>query len=100
MASNGTPLRDRLTALEVNPEVLDFPDTYPDLNPVDIYRCFISESLAKVSNVDANNIYNALQWTQSLDKGNLNLAIPRLRVKGNATDLAKQWVESVSVPSI
>jgi hypothetical protein len=98
MGSNDSSLADRLSALEVESEFTKFPDSYPELNPVDIFRCFVSENLAKISGVHAVTIYPALQWTQNLDKGDLNLAIPRLRLKGKPpNDLAKQWAEAVSM---
>jgi arginyl-tRNA synthetase len=97
MASNGHSLAERLSALQVDSEVLKFPESYPEFNPVDIYRCFISTHLAKITGVDVKTVYPALQWTQALDKGDLNLAIPRLRVKSDAPDkLAKRWAEEVS----
>lgn len=99
MGSNDSSLANRLSALHVNTEILNFPNSYPDRNPVDIYRCYLSETLANITNVDANTIFTALQWTQTLDKGDLNLAVPRLRVKGHAPDnLARQWAEAVSMP--
>jgi arginyl-tRNA synthetase len=90
-------LEARLSALQIDPKILDFPDSYSDLNPLDIYRCYLSENLARISGVDAKTIYAGLQWTQNLDKGDLNLAIPRLRVKGHApNELAQRWAENVS----
>lgn len=98
MGSNDSSLADRLPALQGNTEVLDFPDSYPDRNPIDVYRSYLSRNLARISGVDAKTIYAGLQWTQSLDKGDLNLAVPRLRVKGQApNELAKRWAESVSM---
>lgn len=98
MGSNDSSLADRLSALEVESEFTNFPHSYPELSPVDIFRCFVSENLAKISGVHAETIYPALQWTQTLDKGDLNLAIPRLRLKGKPpNDLAKQWAEAVSM---
>lgn len=69
------------------------PNTHPALNPVDIYRSHITELLAPVAGVDPKIVYNALQWTNTLDKGDLVLAAPALRLKGKkpdelATDLA------------
>ncbi len=98
MGSNDSSLANRLSALHVNTEILNFPNSYPDCNPVDIYRCYISDTLANITNLDAKTIFSALQWMQTLDKGDLNLAVPRLRVNGYApNDLAKQWAEAVSI---
>src|SRR4051794_15206282 len=56
--------------------------TYPALNPVDIYRAHITELLAPISGVDPKVILPALQWTQTLNMGDLVLPVPALRVKG------------------
>lgn len=52
-----------------------FPGCFPTLNPVDIYREHISEELGKVADVDPAIIYTRLQWTNTLDKGDLTLAV-------------------------
>ena len=73
-----------------------FPDCYPDRNPVDIYRSFITEKLSTITGIDASIIYPSLQWTQTLEKGDLTLAVPRLRVKGKPpVDLAQHWSKQV-----
>ncbi|KAF2139042.1 uncharacterized protein K452DRAFT_310994 [Aplosporella prunicola CBS 121167] len=67
------------------------PNTYPKHNPLDIYRSHITELLAQASGVDAKIIYPVLQWTQTLDKGDLTLPVPALRIKGKKPDeLAKE----------
>lgn len=73
-----------------------FPNSYPDINPVDIYRSHITSILHDITGVDSSIIYPALQWTATLEKGDLMLAIPALRVKGKPDDLGKQWLEKVS----
>ncbi|KAH0612443.1 uncharacterized protein H6S33_010495 [Morchella sextelata] len=71
-----------------------FPYSNPTTNPVDIFRCYISDTLAGISGVDSKLIYDALEWTQSFEKGDLILAIPRLRLKGQKPDaIAKEWAE-------
>ncbi|EKG15086.1 Arginyl-tRNA synthetase class Ic [Macrophomina phaseolina MS6] len=72
-------------------EVPRAPDTHPELNPFDIYRSHITELLAQASGVDQKIIYPTIQWTQSLDKGDLTMAVPALRIKGKKPDeLAKE----------
>lgn len=74
-----------------------YPSCFPDVNPVDIYRSHITSILHDITGVDANVIYPALQWTATLDKGDLTLAIPALRVKGKPDDLGKQWLDKVCI---
>lgn len=72
-----------------------YPSSFPDLNPIDIYRSHITSILHEITGVDAGVIYPALQWTATLDKGDLMLAIPALRVKGKPDELGKQWLDKV-----
>ncbi|KAI9809991.1 MAG: hypothetical protein M1827_006758 [Pycnora praestabilis] len=67
------------------------------MNPFDIYRSHITEILAPITGADAKVIYGALQWTQTLDKGDLILPVPALRVKGRKpNELALEWGERFS----
>lgn len=77
------------------PPLDKYPNCFPDINPVDIYRSHITSILHKITGVDTKVIYNAIQWTNSFDKGDLVLAIPALRVKGKPDELGRQWLEQV-----
>ncbi|KAK4973348.1 arginyl-tRNA synthetase [Elasticomyces elasticus] len=83
------------------------PNTYPTLNPVDLYRSHITDLLAPITGVEPDVIYGALQSTQSLDYGDLMLAAPALRLKGKkpdavANEIVDQFPESALVdkPSV
>ncbi|EON65602.1 arginyl-tRNA synthetase [Coniosporium apollinis CBS 100218] len=70
------------------------PNTYPELNPFDLYRSHLATLLAPLSGQDASVIYPALQYTNTLDKGDLVLPVPALRIKGKKPDqLAKELGE-------
>ncbi|KAF8455332.1 hypothetical protein BGX38DRAFT_1088632 [Terfezia claveryi] len=87
-------LNTMLSALGLSEKITKFPDSNPEVNPIDIFRCYIAEVLAKVSGVDSVLIYPALEWTNQFEKGDLILAVPRLRVKGKVpSELAKEWAE-------
>ncbi len=79
------------------------PNCFPLSNPLDLLRARLTDILVSVTGVDAKIVYPALQWTTSLDKGDLVLAIPALRLKGKKPDeLAKEFSEKVqpgAVPS-
>ncbi|KAL9066022.1 MAG: hypothetical protein Q9157_007276 [Trypethelium eluteriae] len=76
------------------PDLPNFPNCYPAFNPVDIYRAHLTEYLAPISGAEINVIYNAIQWTTTLDKGDLILPVPALRLKGKKPDeTAKSIVE-------
>ncbi|KAF2184026.1 arginyl-tRNA synthetase [Zopfia rhizophila CBS 207.26] len=57
------------------------PNTFPALNPFDIYRSHITELLSQCSGIDHKIIYPTLQWTSKLEMGDLQLAVPALRQK-------------------
>ena len=71
-----------------------FEGSYPDYNTVDLLRNYITEELVKISGVDANLIFPALEWTNTLDRGDLLIPVPRLRIKGSdPKQLAAEWAE-------
>ncbi|ROW13021.1 hypothetical protein VPNG_05905 [Cytospora leucostoma] len=71
-----------------------FPACYPETNPIDVYRAHLTNVLEEITGVDPKIIYNAIQWTSGLDKGDLIIAAPALRVKGKKPDeLVKEWLE-------
>lgn len=92
------PSIEGLTLHSTN-ETSKFAGCYPSLNPVDIYREHISEKLAEVTGIDPQTIYPKLAWTNTLDKGDLNLAVAALQIKGKkpqdlAVELADKFPES------
>lgn len=94
-------LADKLKSLSLAKPLTKFPHCFPELNPVDIYRAHLTEILTEVTGVDANIIYPALQWTLVLDKGDLVLPVPALRVKGKKpNELAEEWAAKVSILKI
>lgn len=92
------PSIEGLTLHSTN-EQSKFAGCYPSLNPVDIYREHISEKLAEVTGIDPQMIYTKLAWTSTLDKGDLNLPVAALQIKGKkpqdlAVELAEKFPES------
>jgi len=72
-----------------------YPACAPSTNVVDRYRLHITDLLHEASGVDKKIIYPAVAWTSTLDKGDLIVAVPALRVKGKPDELAAQWIEKV-----
>ncbi|KHJ33142.1 putative arginyl-trna synthetase [Erysiphe necator] len=71
-----------------------YHNCFPELNIVDLYRAHLTSILTKVTGVDESIVYPALQWTQTLEKGDLILPIPALRIKGKKpNELASEWIE-------
>lgn len=75
-------------------EVRSFPNAYPAYNPVDVYRAHITELLQPITGADPAVIYPAIQWTQTLDKGDVVLPVPALRLKGKKPDEIAKAIES------
>ncbi|AQZ09257.1 YDR341C and MSR1 (YHR091C) [Zygosaccharomyces parabailii] len=76
-----------------DPPVLE--GSHPDVNVVDLMRNYIAQELAKISGVDTAAIYPALEWTNTLDRGDLLIPVPRLvRQKGiNPKAIAEEWAQ-------
>lgn len=64
------------------------PDSYPESNTVDLCRNYITEQLSNLTGVDKSIIYPALEWCTVLEKGDLLLPLPRIRLKGNLDEMA------------
>uniref|UniRef100_A0A060T6X7 arginine--tRNA ligase n=1 Tax=Blastobotrys adeninivorans TaxID=409370 RepID=A0A060T6X7_BLAAD len=85
-------LADKLSKLGIKDDVKVFPGSNPILNPVDLFRSYITQELARVSGVSEDLIYPALEWTNTPERGDLVIPIPRLRLKGqNPQELAEKW---------
>ncbi|OWO99033.1 hypothetical protein B2J93_6610 [Marssonina coronariae] len=96
MAAAASSLSEQLKSLDLETPLPKYPNCYPEVNPVDIYRAHLTSILTGVTGVDAAIIYPALQWTQTLEKGDLVLPVPALRVKGKKPqELAEEWVAKV-----
>ncbi|KAF1816625.1 arginyl-tRNA synthetase [Eremomyces bilateralis CBS 781.70] len=79
--------------------VPQLPNTYPTLNPIDIYRSHIASLISPIVSVDAKTILPTISWTNSLDNGDLMLPAAALRIKGmkpqeTAEKIASQFPES------
>lgn len=91
-------LTSRLSKLGVS-QLSPHPNCNPDINPVDIYRSHITDAIAELTGADRSVIYPALAWSTSLDKGDLVLAVPALRIKGKkpadvASEIAEKFPDS------
>ena len=71
--------------------------TTESLNPFDSYRNHVAQCIAPIVNLETEFIAPKLQWTQTLDKGDLMLPVPalQLKVKGKkpqelATEIASE----------
>jgi len=61
------------------------------INPYDQYRSHIAELLSPITGVPAEDVQSKLLWTSTQDKGDLNLPVPALRVKGKPLEQARAW---------
>lgn len=72
---------------------------FPNDNIVDFYRNLITDKLSKLSGIDYNVIYDALETVNSLEKGDLSIPIPRILrgKKGvNPREINHKWAESLN----
>jgi arginyl-tRNA synthetase len=70
-------------------------NTFPALNPFDIYRSHITEHFAQISGVDKHVVYPALAWTAKPEHGDLQLAVPALRIKKKPDEM-KAWAQELA----
>lgn len=104
-AASSSPAIDQLVKLASDLSVTEirdkFPNCYPETNPISVYRLHLTNVLEKITGLDPKVIYNAVQWTTTLDKGDLMIAVPALRAKGKKPDeLAKEVAEKVRLQPI
>lgn len=89
-------LAKQVKDLSLNDIAEKYPNCYPQTNPLDIYRAHLTNILYDITGVERKIIYSAIQWTNGLDKGDMIIAAPALRVKGRKPDeLAKEWADKV-----
>ncbi|KAL6950003.1 hypothetical protein ACO0QE_000672 [Hanseniaspora vineae] len=75
------------------------PNSYPKENVIDFYRNYIAEQLSKITEIDSSIIFPALEWTNTLVKGDLLIPVPRILrgKKGvNPQEIAKEWSEKLN----
>jgi hypothetical protein len=75
MASETVPSVEGLSIHPTIAEHSKFPNCYPSVNPVDRYRGHIAELLGDAVGIDPLTIFTRLQWTNTLDKGDLVLPV-------------------------
>lgn len=91
MASTGeVPVNIQSLSIHSTTEQSKFPNCYPSLNPVDIYREHIAEKLGEATGIEPEKIYTRLLWTNTLDKGDLVLPVASLQIKKNPQELCKE----------
>jgi hypothetical protein len=95
-ATMAEQLASQIEGLSLDEMNKRYPNCHPTINPFDLYRGHLADVLHNVTGVEHKIIYPNLQWTSTLDKGDLILATPSLRVKGKKPDeLAAEWAEKV-----
>ena len=65
-------------SLHSTTEKSKYPNCYPSLNSVDIYRAHLAEVLGGIFDIDPVTVFPKLQWTNTLDKGDLVLPVSLL----------------------
>ncbi|KAI5955739.1 SYR1 [Candida jiufengensis] len=69
-------------------------ESFPNYNIIDVFRNYIADELNRISEVDKDTIYQALDNTKTLDQGDVIIPIPKLKLKGiNPNEKSKEWAE-------
>ncbi|KAJ1910248.1 arginyl-tRNA synthetase [Tieghemiomyces parasiticus] len=58
----------------------------------DFFKREIAEALAPLAGLDTKVLFNAIEYPKIAEHGDLAVAIPRLRLKGNPKAIAEEWV--------
>lgn len=74
-SAENLPASVEALSLQSTTKTSKFATCFPSLNPVDIYREHIAEELGKATGIDPQKIYPRLAWTNTLEKGDLNLPV-------------------------
>ncbi|KAI8148641.1 hypothetical protein BJV82DRAFT_592806 [Fennellomyces sp. T-0311] len=74
--------------------VPSIPGSAPESNVMDVFKNLIASQLASISKLDTKLIYDSLDLPRSLEHGDLAVAVPRLRVKGNPAAFAQEWAKA------
>ena len=66
------------------------------VNPIDVYRCYLSEIFCRLLACDVAKTRDVIQWSNVLSNGDLLLVVPRLRIQGvDPIQVAKELSEKV-----
>ncbi|KAG0228560.1 hypothetical protein BGW41_003376 [Actinomortierella wolfii] len=74
-------------------EIPTIPGSDPDTDPLDTFKNVVAGQIAKTIDVDIKLIYDALEAPRQSENGDIALSVPRLRLKGNPAQIAKDIVE-------
>lgn len=87
------PHFEMATAIGDSLSALSLEEMAAAKNPFDFYREYIAELLAPIVERKKDELVNFLQWTTTLEKGDLMLPVAALRVKGKKPqDIAEDIV--------
>ncbi|VVT45890.1 uncharacterized protein SAPINGB_P000942 [Magnusiomyces paraingens] len=86
-----TSLTQKLNAFGISEPVKPYPGSNPELNPIDLFRSYITQELSRVSGIEPAKIFPALEWTNTSDRGDLIIPIPRITREKNHEELAAEW---------
>ena len=89
--AESSKIASQLHKLGVQTPIPEYGDAQVLVNPIDIYRCYLTEAVAQIlTDVDPQLIYDSIQYTNNLNHGDLVVIVPRLRIKGaKPADVAK-----------
>ncbi|KAG0251322.1 hypothetical protein DFQ27_008840, partial [Actinomortierella ambigua] len=74
-------------------EVPTIPGSDPDTDPLDTFKNVVADQISKTIGVDIKIVYEALEAPRQSENGDIALSVPRLRLKGNPIQIAKDIVE-------
>lgn len=69
--------------------------SFPNLSVIDLIKDHISKEVNKISGIDSSTLYNSIDLTNKLDKGDLIIPLPKVIKERNKNleAIAKSWCE-------
>ncbi|KAL1914901.1 uncharacterized protein VTP21DRAFT_7817 [Calcarisporiella thermophila] len=74
-------------------QIPQIPGTDPECNVMDIFRNMLAKQVAELADVTPEKVVECIDFPRQPEHGDLAIAVPRLRLKGNPTQIAKDLVE-------
>ncbi|KAK6197346.1 arginyl-tRNA synthetase [Scheffersomyces amazonensis] len=87
-------ISDNLAKLGLDEPTTVLANSTPKFNVVDVFRNYITSELHRLTEIDSQLIFNALNTPATLDKGDLILPLPQLKLKGNPKEKAGEIAEN------
>ncbi|KAG0220576.1 hypothetical protein BGX31_010840, partial [Mortierella sp. GBA43] len=93
LAAEAAAAASEKTKLSTVVEVPQIEGSDPETDPLDAFKNVLAAQLSTLLDVNIKVLYDALEAPRASENGHVALSVPRLRLKGNPTEIAATIVE-------